>query len=69
MNSSRLQQKSIFTSLKYVTKAGVTACSIMSVKICPAVFVYLLQFRTCAGGYALRGNTDYDTRTKIAGKL
>ena len=54
MSSSSLQQKSIFTSLKYVTKADVTVCSIMSVKICPAVFVHLLQFRTCAGGYALR---------------
>ena len=42
MNNSRLQQKSIFTPLKHVTKAGVTACLVMSVNICPPVFVHLL---------------------------
>ena len=61
MNSSRLQQKPIFTPLKYVTKAGVTACSVMSVKICPAVFVHLLtisHFRRRLRTYQdIRGNT------------
>ena len=55
MNSSRLQQKSVFTSLKYVTKAGVMACSVMSVKICLVVFMHFdnQTFRTCAGSYSL----------------
>ena len=38
----RLQQISIFTPVKYVSKAGVTACSAISAKICPVVFVLLL---------------------------
>ena len=38
----RLQQISIFTPLKYVSKAGVTACSAISAKICSVVVVFVL---------------------------
>ena len=64
INSSRLPKISIFTPLKCFANAGITVCSAVIVKICPAVFVHLLAIsllcqllRTYQN---LRGNTGCD---------